>query len=102
MEKGTLLAIRGRIEYHGYILGGMFMNTAAKEIHNKYHRHKFRLPLWGVMLIMLMLTIIVSAWVAVNAANERIDAIIDNMPEYTEAGEAPKWFKDWLKREGLE
>lgn len=77
-------------------------NTAAQEIHNKYHRHKFRLPLWSVMLIMFMLTIIVSACVAVNAANERIDTIIQNLPEYTETGAPPKWFKEWLKREGLE
>lgn len=81
----------------------MFMrSTAAKEIHEKYHRHKFRLPLWSVMLAMLMATVIVSACVAVNAANERIDTIIQNLSEYTETGAPPKWFKDWLKREGLE
>lgn len=82
------------------------MNTAAKRIYNKYHKPKLKLPMWSVVMIIFILTILVSAWVAVSVAQSTMDMLVQHMPDMEtvyvqETGKYPDWFIEWMNTEYL-
>ena len=58
------------------------MNIAAKRIHHrKYEKKRLRLPIWALVMMIFMLTVLTSAIAAVNVADRRISSLIQHMPD---------------------
>ena len=77
------------------------MNIAAKRIHRKYEKKRLRLPVWALVMMIFMLTVLTSAIAAVNVADRRINSLIQHMPDtetvYVQTtGKYPDWFIEWM------
>lgn len=77
------------------------MNIAAKRIHRKYEKKRLRLPIWALVMMIFMLTVLTSAIAAVNVADRRINSLIQHMPDtetvYVQTtGKYPDWFIEWM------
>ncbi|MGN0150405.1 MAG: hypothetical protein ACI4C7_09185 [Clostridia bacterium] len=78
------------------------MNIAAKRIHHrKYEKKRLRLPIWALVMMIFMLTVLTSAIAAVNVADRRISSLIQHMPDtetvYVQTtGKYPDWFIEWM------
>ena len=57
------------------------MNIAAKRIHRKYEKKRLKLPIWALVMMIFMLTVLTSAIAAVNVADRRINSLIQHMPD---------------------
>lgn len=82
------------------------MNTAAKRIHRKYEKKRLKLPIWALVMMIFMLTVLTSAIAAVNVADRRINSLIQHMPDtetvYVQTtGKYPDWFIEWMNTEYL-
>lgn len=82
------------------------MNIAAKRIHRKYEKKRLRLPVWALVMMIFMLTVLTSAIAAVNVADRRINSLIQHMPDtetvYVQTtGKYPDWFIEWMNTEYL-
>ena len=82
------------------------MNIAAKRIHRKYEKKRLKLPLWALVMMIFMLTVLTSAIAAVNVADRRINSLIQHMPDmetvYVQTtGKYPDWFIEWMNTEYL-
>lgn len=64
------------------------------------HKHKIKLPVWFVIMLMFLMSALVSAVVS----DARIHRLINDMPGMyiQETGKYPDWFIEWLNTEYLE
>lgn len=62
------------------------------------HKHKIKLPVWFVVMLMFLMSALVSAVVA----DARMHMVIDDAGMYIqETGKYPDWFIEWLNTEYL-
>lgn len=62
------------------------------------HKHKIKLPVWFVIVLMFLMSALVSAVVA----DVRIHMVIEDTSMYIqETGKYPDWFIEWLNTEYL-
>lgn len=62
------------------------------------HKHKIKLPVWFVIMLMFLMSALVSAVVA----DARMHMVIKDAGMYIqETGKYPDWFIEWLNTEYL-